>query len=246
VDWLKTVFHIHTNHSDDSNATAESLIDSARVAGVDCIVATDHDTLGGARALQAVAPSWLRVVIGEEISTADGHLIGLFMSENIKPNLPVRVTAERIREQGGLVAVPHPFNIAFGCSLRQKVHDIIDLIDIVEVANAQNLMPWPNLWAARFARQHGLPGIVGADMHHRDYLCPCFQWLPPFDGPNSFVQSLHQATLVRGRQPLTYFLRTARIIIGSRTSWGVPKDYGVNCTHVRGKPVTNPVLSTSD
>lgn len=234
MDWVKTVFHLHTNYSDDGNASVESVIASARCAGVGCIIVTDHDTIDGALALRDAAPAGLDVIVGEEISAREGHLVGIFLSERILPNLTAQRTAERIHEQGGLVVTPHPFNTIFGCSLRDHVHQIVDQIDVVEVGNAQNLSPWPDARATAFARRHGLPGIVGADMHHRDYLCPCFQWMSPFDGPVSFLSSLREATLVRGRQPVSYFIRSARLILSSRLSWPPASEYGLNCHHIRG------------
>jgi hypothetical protein len=246
VDWVKTVFHVHTNYSDDGNAPVESVIAGARRAGVGCVVVTDHDTIDGALAMRAAAASDLKVVVGEEISTRDGHLVGLFLKERVLPDLTARATAERIRQQGGLVVVPHPFNTIFGCSLRDKVHEILDLIDVVEVGNAQNLSPWPDVQSAAFARRHGFPGIVGADMHHRDYLCPCFQWLSPFEGPESFLASLSKATLVPGRHPLSYFVRAARIVLSSRIAWLAAPDYGLNCNHVRGGSRVEPFLPIAD
>ena len=112
--------------------------------------------------------------------------------------------------------------------------DILDLIDAVEVCNAQNLSPLPNRRAERFAREHNLARIVGVDMHHRDHLAACFQWMPPFDSAESFRASLRQATLIKGRHSLSYFAKAARIVIGSRAPWGVPADYGRNCTRRRG------------
>ena len=84
--WTKTVSHVHTDYSDDGNASIESIIDSARVAGVGAVAITDHDTIDGARALAAIAPPGLQVIVGEEISTNQGHLIGLFLKRAGSPH----------------------------------------------------------------------------------------------------------------------------------------------------------------
>ena len=76
---IKTVFHIHTDYSDDSNLSCKALYAEARRANVDCVVITDHDSIEGAVRLREIARESLRVIIGEEISTTDGHLIGLFL-----------------------------------------------------------------------------------------------------------------------------------------------------------------------
>jgi hypothetical protein len=227
---LKTVFHVHTNYSDDGDASVEDLIADARRSGVDCIVVTDHDTIEGAERLADAAPDNLRIVVGEEVSTRQGHLIGLFLRRAVPPGLPVRRTAELIHEQDALVVAPHPFNRLFGCSLREAVYDLADVIDLVEVCNGQNLLPFANRRAEAFALQHALPHIVGADMHHRGYLGRCFQWVPPFEGPAGFLAAMREAELVKNRHTLAYFARSAHVQLAGRIGWGLPARYGRNCT----------------
>ncbi len=235
---LKTVFHIHTNYSDDGDATAEDLIADARRCGVDCVVVTDHDTIEGALRLASVAPDELRVVVGEEVSTREGHVIGLFLERAVPPGLSAWRTAELIHEQGGLVAVPHPFNRLFGCSLRDAVYEMVDVIDLVEVCNGQNLLPFANRRAEAFAERFALPKIVGADMHHRGHLGTCFQRMEPFEGPAEFLAAMREAELVRARHSLAYFARSAHVQLTGRIGWGLPARYGANCTTQRRRSPT--------
>lgn len=237
---LKTVFHVHTDYSDDSDNSIEHLLDAAGRSGVRVLAVTDHDTIEGAREMASLAPPDLQVIIGEEISTADGHLIGLFLREPVAPGLSVRTTAKEIRKQGGLIVVPHPFNTIFGCGLRDAVLDIIDYIDIVEISNAQNLLPFPNRRAAEFAALHEFPALVGSDTHHRNSLCSCYQMIPPFDGAASFLESVRLASLVPGRHPLTYFLHSAAAILRSRFGLPQPPTLGRNCPRSRRPPFDEP------
>ena len=226
---IKTVFHVHSDWSVDSNTSPESLIDEAGAAGVHCVVVTDHDTIEGARRVAHVARDCdLRVVVGEEISTADGHLIGLFLHQPVEPGQPVRRTAELIGRQGGLVVVPHPFNRIYNCGLRDKVNDLLDLIDIVEVYNAQNALPLHNMLARRFAERHGYAVLVGADAHMPSGLAPCYQWMPPFEGPRQFLQSVRQAWLVPGRHSAGYFLHAAYRLALHRLGLPPPRHFGRN------------------
>jgi predicted metal-dependent phosphoesterase TrpH len=236
MGWVKTVFHVHTDYSDDSNASVESILELALSHNVGCVTITDHDSMGGARAMARVARGRMQVIQGQEITTREGHLIGLFLREEIEPGLPARMTAELIKRQGGLVIAPHPFNRIFGCSLRDHVYELIDLIDAVEVCNSQNLLTGPNRRADQFAHRYGLTPIVGADAHHRGHLDACYQMLPPFDGPQAFLRSLREARLVRGRHPLGYFLRSACVCFSEKTGTRMPADYGRNCTILRKKP----------
>jgi len=241
VQLLKTVLHVHTDYSDDSDNEVGHLLESAGQLGVHCLAVTDHDSIEGAETLAAEAGPELEVIVGEEISTSDGHLIGLFLQEHVKPGMSPRRTAEAIKGQGGLVVVPHPFNSLFSCGLRGALFDLVDLIDIVEISNAQNLLPFPNRRAASFARQYGLPGLVGVDTHHQNSLDACYQWLEPFDGPGSFLESIARARLVAGRHRLNYFVRTALYIARYQLGFGFPSRYGRNCTLVRGQRVPQPV-----
>jgi hypothetical protein len=242
MNLLKTVFHIHTDYSDDSNLSVETLTELARQQRVNCLAVTDHDTIQGAQRLAAIAGPDLQVIIGEEISTNQGHLIGLFLKEHIEPGHSPRRTADLIHQQGGLVIVPHPYNRLFGCGLRGAVDEMIDLADAVEVWNAQNIMDSVNHQAEQLAADRRRPSIVGTDIHHGHTLDACHQWIPPFDGPESFIESLRDGTFVKGRHPLTYFLETAWIILREKTGLGFPSPYGKNCPidrrEIHHEPIT--------
>jgi hypothetical protein len=204
---LKTVVHIHTNYSVDSNCSPRELIQTARRRGVDCLAITDHDDIRGA--LEAREIGGIRIVIGSEITTSGGHMIGLFLEEDIPPGLTPEETARRIRGQGGLVLAPHPFLTACRHYLGPKMLDLLLWLDAVEVCNAQNILPWTDAKAARFARRHRLPAYCGADTHLRGYLDACHQYIPDFDGPASFRAALREAELVRGRFGPSYIARMA-------------------------------------
>ncbi len=223
---LKTLIHVHTNYSPDAATSPETLARRAADAGIDCIAVTDHDTIEGARHLASITD--LRVIIGAEVSTRDGDIIGLFLREPVPPRMSARETAVAIREQGGLVLVPHPFLRLLGCGLRDAIWDILDLVDAVEVCNGQNIMRGPDIKAAAFALRVGLPAFVGSDSHTPCSIAPCWQMLRPFSGPVDFLNALRMAELHAGRHPLRYFAsagyRTARYLLGC----GFPSGFGEN------------------
>jgi len=230
VQLLKTVFHVHTDYSDDSDNTVAHIIESAGRLGVRCLAVTDHDTIEGARVLAAEADSKLKVIVGQEISTCSGHLIGLFLQDCIVPGMSPRRTAKAIKAQGGLVVAAHPFNSIFSCGLRKALYDFVDLIDVVEIANSQNLLPFADRKSAKFAQAQGLPALVGSDTHQQNNLDSCYQWLEPFDGPNEFLESVRHAQLVPGRHRLAYFFRTAAYLTRYYLGFGFPARFGHNCT----------------
>lgn len=239
---IKTVFHVHTNHSPDCNKSAEELLDIAQRRGIGCLVVTDHDAIEGAHEITAKAPADLKVVVGQEVTTTVGHIIGLYLRELVEPGMSLRDTALAIKRQGGLVVIPHPFNLIFGCGLCRHINEVIDLIDIIEVSNSQNICSTPNRKAQQFAEQHGFPQIVGVDMHFGDNLDACYQWIKPFDTQSEFVDALRQATLVKGRHTLAYFAWTAWYVLLDLSGIGMPASFGRNTRH--RKPSLTPVLET--
>ena len=205
---VKTVIHAHTNYSFDSNTSPADLIQTARRQGVDCVAITDHDEIAGA--LEARALGGLEVIVGEEISSTAGHLIGLFLQEFVPPGLSAQETAERIRAQGGLVLAPHPRAYLCDNSLSPAaVERLLPWLDAVEVCNAQNPLLWEEWWARRFARRHGLTPYAGSDSHVRGYLAAAYQLMPAFDSPRGFLAALRQAELHVGRFGPGYYAAMA-------------------------------------
>lgn len=233
MERIKVVFHIHSDYSDDSNLSVERIYQLARANGVGCLALTDHDTIEGARRLADLAGGDPRVIVGQEISTTGGHLIGLFLDRRVDPGQSLRQTAQAIHRQGGLVVAPHPFNILFGCSLGRRAREIVDLIDIVEIQNAQNILPVANWRAESFARRVGRPAVVGCDQHHGNRIDACYFRIPPFEGAQGFLDALPRAILVKGRHPLSYFAKTAWVLMRHRLGLGAPPSYGRNCTFDR-------------
>jgi predicted metal-dependent phosphoesterase TrpH len=205
---LKTVIHIHTHYSFDSNTTPGELVETAHERGVGCLAITDHDEIDGA--LEAREIGGVRIIVGEEVSSAEGHVIGLFLTERIPPGLRVEETAERIRTQGGLVLAPHPFASLCRNSLHAPaLARLLPWVDAVEVHNAQNPLPWENGHALRFALRHDFTQYVGDDTHIRGYLAACYQMLPEFAGPAGFMEALRGAELHRGRFGPGYYAAVA-------------------------------------
>jgi len=213
---IKTIIHIHTDYSADSDISLDHLAHYATANGVGCLAVTDHDTIEGAKRMRHAAG--VKVIVGEEVSTRDGHLIGLFLEEHIRPGMTARDAALAIKEQGGLVLVPHMYARVFGCGLRGVAGQILDLIDAVEINNGQSFTSRPDHLAFRFADRHGLVKFVGSDTHLPCSIGPCYQEMTDFNTPAQFLRSLAEATLVTGYHPLRYVLpmyyRAARHLLG--------------------------------
>jgi predicted metal-dependent phosphoesterase TrpH len=159
--------HCHTSASFDSLASPRAVVRAAAARGLTHLAVTDHDRIDGALRARDAAPAELTVIVGEEIKTADGDLIGIFLHEAVPPGLSASETIAAIRGQGGLVGIPHPFDRlrGFGRKSGAQVESIADLVDWVESYNARVIGGTANERAALFALDHHLPGLAASDSH---------------------------------------------------------------------------------
>jgi predicted metal-dependent phosphoesterase TrpH len=158
--------HCHTSASFDCLASPESQVRAAASRGLTHLVITDHDRIDGALRARDAAPEGLTVIVGEEIKTADGDLIAVFLERAVDPGRPARETIEAVRAQGGLVGIPHPFDRFRGSMLKDpRLEAIGRLVDWVEAYNARIVGGKGNERAAAFARELGLPGVAVSDAH---------------------------------------------------------------------------------
>jgi predicted metal-dependent phosphoesterase TrpH len=185
---------LHTVWSGDSTTTLDQLAIRVAAVGLDVVCITDHHTIEGAR-LAVERGIGARVVVGEEVRTRSGELIGLFLSERIPYVLPAEEVAARIRDQGGLVYAPHPLDRHRRGVGERGLADLAagGCLDVVEVFNAKTREAGDNELAAAAARRLGLPGGAGSDAHDPEGLGAAYLEMPDFDGPAGFVTSLRSA-----------------------------------------------------
>jgi predicted metal-dependent phosphoesterase TrpH len=184
--------HAHTRYSPDSLLELEEFLEICRRRGLDRVAVTDHNTIEGALRLKEKAPE--RIIIGEEIRTREGEVLAYFIEREIPRGLPLLETIERIREQGGVVALPHPCDRARGSAMGWRTAEaILPLVDAVEVFNARCLFPGDNARAAALAARFGKPGFSGSDAHIAWELGRAWTALPPFEDAEGFRRALLHA-----------------------------------------------------
>ena len=219
--------HCHTSASFDSLAKPEAVVAAAVRRGLTHLAITDHDRIEGALRARDAAPDGLTVIVGEEVKTADGDLIALFLERAIAPGRSARDTIAEVREQGGLVGIPHPFDRFRGSMLKDpKLEAIGALVDWVEAYNARIVGGNGNDRAAAFARELGLPGIAVSDAHSVLEVGVAYTAL---DGdpstPAGLLAALASAEVVPGRA--SYLVRTltpvAKLINRARGNVRVPR-----------------------
>jgi predicted metal-dependent phosphoesterase TrpH len=202
--------HVHTSASFDSIASPESVVRVAALRGLTHLAITDHDRIEGAVAAREIARTAapeLTVIVGQEVRTREGDLIGAFLEKDIPSDLPPADAIAEIRAQGGLVGIPHPFDRFRGSLLTDEVlAGVAPLVDWVETHNARIMVGKGNEQAAAFALANDLPGVAVSDAHSAMEIGVAYVAL---DGdpstPAGLLAALRSAELVSGRA--TYFVR---------------------------------------
>jgi glycosyltransferase involved in cell wall biosynthesis len=205
-DWLAVDLHMHTEWSHDCSTPAADLLDHAERIGLGGIAVTDHNAFGGAlEAVELARGRELIVIPGEEIKTDDqGEIIGLFLTEEISRGMSFSETVEAIRDQGGLVYLPHPFDRLHAIPDPATLHRHLAEIDVFEVFNARLLRDSFNDEALRFAQKYRLLQGAGSDAHVLQGVGTGALRMRRFDGPEEFVLSLRTAEILRRPKSLAY------------------------------------------
>ena len=192
----------------DSQSELEDIIKRCQKLGIDCIAVADHNAVEGGLKMQTIAP--FKVIVAEEILTFSGELMGMFLKERIASGIPLEAAIAAIKEQGGLVSIPHPFDPVRGLRLNaDEFNKLAPQIDLIEVFNARVLSPQTNSKSLHFAREHNLPGTAGSDAHTISEIGNVFVELNNFNTPAEFLAALQQAKIQGKRaSPFVHFSST--------------------------------------
>jgi len=192
--------HSHTEWSKDCLVQPERIFRLCAERGIDRIAITDHNTADGAIAMQKLMPNL--VIVGEEIMTTQGELLGYFLQETIPAGLTPEETIRRLRDQGAAISVSHPFDrFRKGAWQQGDLERIIDKVDAIEVFNARCLLSQDNAKALAFAQQHGVLGTAGSDAHTGMEYGKAMVRVQPFEGASDFVASLRSAEYITSLSP---------------------------------------------
>ncbi len=191
-------FHIHTRFSRDSILSEDKFIRTALERGLTHVAITNHNNVEGAiavrdRVAQLGLDDRLTVILGEEVSTSDGEVVGIFLERTIPRGLTADETADAIHAQGGLVSIPHPFDPIRGSHIRREPLERLaeaGKIDMVEIFNSRVTFQRHNLEAAEFAARYGIPGIACSDSHSSFEIAMSFNAMPAFESADELRAGL--------------------------------------------------------
>jgi predicted metal-dependent phosphoesterase TrpH len=182
----------------DSATTLSQVINRCIKCGIGCVAVADHGTTEGGRELQKIAP--FQVIVAEEILANEGEVIGLFLSHDIAGGSPAIEIIARIREQGGLVYLPHPCDTMRGSIMRDdSMLPLLAEVDIVEVFNSRALPLDANRKASKLAERYGLLRGAGSDAHTAGEIGNAWIEMEDFADKDSFMKSLGNGRIVGKR-----------------------------------------------
>lgn len=186
--------HVHTIYSTDGLITSKDLVYECNKKGIDCVAICDHNTIHGA--LKFKEEINLKIIVGEEINTREGEIIGLFLKEEISSGLSPAETIIRIKDQGGLIYLPHPFDTWRKSILSANaLSQIFNQIEIVEIFNSRSLLKRCNNEAFQFCKKYGFFPAVGSDAHTKYEIGNSFLEMDDFDSKDDFIINIKQAKL---------------------------------------------------
>ena len=185
----------------DCSTPLEKIVKRCQELGINCIAVADHGIVDGALMMQKLAP--FRVIVAQEILTTQGEIMGMFLKETIPGGLTPQETIKRIRAQGGLVNIPHPFETMRGSALKDwAIDDIAGEIDLIEVLNSRSPFTANSEKAKAFAEKHGIPGSAGSDAHTLTEIGNACVEMPEFKDKDEFLKSLARGRISGGKSSI--------------------------------------------
>ena len=203
-DWINADLHVHSDFSKDCVSSVEAILATAREIGLGALAIADHNEIEGAFLARELARGDPFIIVAEEVKTAEGEVIGLFLTEAVPKGLSFDETLSLIKEQGGLVYVPHPFDALRTTPSYRALVDNLHRIDVIEIYNAKVALSSFNLSAERFAAKYNVVAGAGSDAHVLQGLGTAMLRMPRFTDPQSFMAALCEADIIARRKNLLY------------------------------------------
>ena len=225
TDLIRADLHNHSYYSPDSILPPEEMLRRAIKRRINVLAVTDHNTTQGGRiAADLAARSYpdIRVIIGEEVRTRDGEVLGLFLTEDIPRDLSAEETIDRIHAQGGLAGAPHPYDTLRSGLKADGLERLAETLDFVECLNARMVFSMHNTRAKDFATERDMPMSAASDAHSPREIGRCYVEMPGFVTPAEFLASLRAGRL-RGRLSSPFIHWISRYAhIRRRLGWRPP------------------------
>jgi hypothetical protein len=200
--------HVHTKYSRCAILNPAEIEPLALKRGLDAVAITDHNTIAGALEVKNHAKK-IKVIIGEEIKTTKGEIIGYFLNEQIPPFLTPEETIKEIKLQGGLVSVPHPFDRLRSSRLEtETLEKILPNLDMIEIFNSRDILTGQDFGLIEKACQLGAVPVAASDAHLRVEVGRSYLTMEDFDGPENFLENIKKSQYIKRKSPFWVHLVT--------------------------------------
>ena len=197
---FKLDLHTHSTASPDGGLKAEHYEKAIDLGLIDCVAVTDHNRIDGALALRHSLGD--RIIVGEEILSSSGEIIGLFLDEEIPSGLTAEETIRRIKLQNGIVYIPHPFE-----TIRKGLHpaileELADQIDIIEICNGRAFMQNRSEQAVVWSRLNHVLGVSASDAHGFKGLGKTYMLVDEMPNRENFLSLISDGSVITDRPGL--------------------------------------------
>lgn len=200
----KVDLHTHSVASPDGGITADQYQRAIGTKLLDVIAITDHNRIDFALELQKKIGD--TIIVGEEIMTTAGEIVGLYLKEAVKPGLTPQETIKHIKDQGGIVYIPHPFE-----TIRKGMHpavldELVDHVDIIEVCNGRAFFQNKSEQAVVWTRVNGKQGAASSDAHGFQGLGSTYTTLPEMPNRDNLLNLMENSVPMTGRPSIRALL----------------------------------------
>ncbi len=213
---MKIDTHIHSKYSKDSIMSLEDIVKYSKKENLKAIAISDHDEIGAIEAIKKVDHEGLIVIPAEEVSTTEGHIVALGITEYIKPLQTPEETIDQIHDNGAIAIAAHPY-----CYYRSGIgHRVIDLdIDAMETKNSRFIFGVSNSLSKKNSQKHNIPEIGASDAHFPQGIGCCFTEIPESNSVDDILNEIKKGnTKAYGkRTPMKYIIKEVIRKKGHRT-----------------------------
>lgn len=201
---IRIDLHSHSFASPDGGIKIEEYDKALKEDKLDYIAITDHDTISGALKIKKMLDNNLanKIIVGQEITTKEGEIIGLYLTDKIKPHQSALETVKEIKKQNGIVYIPHPFEtVRKGLTLK-TINEIRDYVDIVEIFNGRAIFQNKGPEAIKWTKLNNVSGCASSDAHGFKGLGTCYTIINENLTKYNIINQLQKAKYKTDHPPL--------------------------------------------
>ena len=201
---FKVDLHTHSAASHDGGITVQQYKNALASGTLDVIAVTDHNRIDFALELQKTLGD--AIIVGEEIMTTKGEIIGLYLTDLVPAGLEPLEAIRQIKDQGGIVYVPHPFETFRKGIDPATLESIAEHIELIEVCNGRAFMQNRSAQTVVWSRLNNVPGAASSDAHGSKGLGRTFSDVSELPTKNTLVQLIEGGVLRTGHPTLQALL----------------------------------------